>query len=105
MARRKKSYRRKTIGHPSLTSLMGGLIIANRINQGADPASTITGALMKGQFDSAVNRFLAYTPAMVTSAAGQKALIQGIGVAVLGAGVRKALPNVRLGTSKLYARI
>lgn len=105
MARRKKSYRRKTIGHPSLTSLMGGLIIANRINQGADPASTITGALMKGNFDAALNRFLVYTPAMVTSPAGQKALIQGIGVAVIGSAIRKGLPNVKLGTSKLYARI
>ena len=106
MARRKKSRsRRKGLPHPSLTSLMGGLIIGNRINEGADPKSTITGALMKGQFDVAINRFLVYTPAMVTSSAGQTALVKGIGVAVLGSAVRKALPNVKLGGSKIYARI
>lgn len=106
MARRKKTTRRKNgLPHPSITALAGGLIIANRINQGADKETTITGALAEGNFDSAVKRFMAYTPALVTTSGGQTALIQGIGVATVGAFIRKSLPMVKLGGSKIYARI
>ena len=91
--------------HPSLTSLAGALIIAKRINEGASSESTITGAIQAGNWDSALKRFMVYTPDLVTSSGGQTALFKGIAIATAGGFVRKALPNVRLGFGKVYARI
>ena len=106
MARRKKSRsRRKGLPHPSVTGLAGGLIVANYINQGNDSASTVTGALQSGDIDLALRRFMAYTPALVTSRKGQEALVKGIGVSVIGAGLRRTFKGVKLGTSKLYLTI
>ena len=105
MARRKKNYRRKSITHPSLTSVAGALIIAKRLNEGASPDSTVTGALASGNLNSALTRLMVYAPDLVTSTAGQSALVKGIGVATVGGFIRKALPNVKLGIGKFYARI
>ena len=96
---------RKSMPHPSVTGLASGALIANALNQGHDPGTTVIGALMDGNIEQAGKRFLDYAPALVTSKAGQKTLIQATGIAVLGAMVRKHIPNVKLGGSKIYARI
>ena len=96
---------RKSMPHPSVTGLASGALIANALNQGHDPGTTVIGALTDGNLEQAGQRFLKYAPALVTSKQGQKTLIQATGIAVLGAMVRKHIPNVKLGGSKIYARI
>jgi len=96
---------KRSIPHPSVTGLASGALIANALNQGADPGTTVIGALTDGNIELAGKRFLDYAPALVTSKAGQKTLIQATGIAVLGAMVRKHIPNVKLGSTKIYARI
>ena len=106
MARGKKNSRRKkSMPHPSLTSVAGALIIAKRINEGASADSTITGAIAEGNWNTALNRFMVYTPDLVTSSGGQSALFKGIAIATAGGFIRKSLPNVKLGFGRLYARI
>ena len=96
---------RKSMPHPSVTGLASGAIIASALNEGSQPGTTVVGALTEGNIELAGKRFLDYAPALVTSKAGQKKLIQATGIAVLGAMVRKHIPNVKLGGSKIYARI
>jgi len=96
---------RKSIPHPSITGLASGALIAKALNQGADPGSTVIGALMDGNIELAGKRFLDYAPALVTSKQGQKTLVAATGIAVLGAFVRKQVPNVKLGGNRLFARI
>ena len=96
---------KRTIPHPSITGLASGALIANALNQGHDPGTTVIGALTDGNIEQAGQRFLKYAPALVTSKIGQKTLIQATGIAVLGAMLRKHIPNVKLGSTKIYARI
>jgi len=96
---------RKSMPHPSITGLASGALIAKALNQGADPGSTVIGALTDGNLELAGKRFLDYAPALVTSKAGQKTLVAATGIAILGAFVRKQVPNIKLGGSRLYARL
>ena len=96
---------KRSIPHPSITGLASGAMIAHYLNEGADPGTTVIGALQKGDIESASKRFLDYAPALVTSQKGQQILIKATGVAILGAFVRKHVPNIKLGGSKIYARI
>ena len=96
---------KRTIPHPSITGLASGALIATALNEGHDPGTTVIGALIDGNIEMAGKRFLDYAPALVTSKQGQKTLIQATGIAVLGAIVRKHVPNIKLGGSKIYARI
>ena len=96
---------KRTIPHPSITGLASGAMIAHYLNEGADPGTTVIGALQQGNLESATKRFLDYAPALVTSQKGQQILIKATGVAILGAFVRKHVPNIKLGGSKIYARI
>jgi len=95
----------KRMPHPSITGLASGALIAKYLNEGASPGTTVIGALMEGNIELAGKRFLDYAPALVTSKQGQKTLVTATGIAVLGAFVRKQVPNVRLGGSRLFARI
>jgi len=95
----------KSIPHPSITGLASGALIAKYLNEGNSPGTTVIGALMDGNVESAGKRFLAYAPALVTSKPGQKTLISAVSIAVIGGFIRKAAPNVKLGGTKLYARI
>jgi len=95
----------KSIPHPSITGLASGALIAKALNQGADPGSTVIGAIMDGNIELAGKRFLDYAPALVTSKQGQKVLVSSIAIASVGAVLRKALPNVKLGSTRLFARI
>ena len=96
---------KRSIPHPSITGLASGAMIAKALNEGDKPGTTVIGALTEGNIDLAGQRFLAYAPALVTSKIGQKTLIQATGIAVLGAMLRKHIPNVKLGSTKIYARI
>ena len=96
---------RKSMPHPSITGLASGALIAKALNQGADPGSTVIGAITAGNIELAGKRFLDYAPALVTSKQGQQTLVQATSIAILGALVRKHVPNIKLGGSKLYARI
>jgi len=95
----------KRMPHPSITGLASGALIAKYLNEGASPGTTVIGALTEGNIELAGKRFLDYAPALVTSKQGQKVLVTATGIAVLGAFVRKQVPNVRLGGSRLFARI
>jgi len=95
----------KSIPHPSITGLASGALIAKYLNSGNSPGTTVIGALMDGNIETAGRRFLDYAPALVTSKQGQKTLISSIGIAVAGGLLRKAAPNIKLGGTKLYARI
>jgi len=96
---------RKSIPHPSITGLASGALIANYLNEGNSPGTTVLGALMEGNVELAGKRFLDYAPALVTSKQGQKALVSSIAIAVAGGLIRKAAPNVKLGGSRIFARI
>jgi len=96
---------KRAMPHPSITGLASGALIAKALNQGADPGSTVIGAIMDGNVELAGKRFLDYAPALVTSKQGQKTLVAATGIAILGAFVRKQVPNIKLGGSKLYARL
>jgi len=96
---------KKSIPHPSITGLASGALIAKYLNSGNSPGTTVIGALMDGNIETAGRRFLDYAPALVTSKQGQKTLISSIGIAVAGGLLRKAAPNIKLGGTKLYARI
>jgi len=96
---------KRAMPHPSITGLASGALIAKALNQGADPGTTVIGALTDGNIELAGKRFLDYAPALITSKAGQKTLVTATGIAVLGAMVRKHVPNIKLGGSRLYARI
>jgi len=95
----------KRMPHPSITGLASGALIAKYLNEGASPGTTVIGALTEGNIELAGKRFLDYAPALVTSKQGQKVLVSATGIAILGAFVRKQIPNVRLGGSKIFARI
>lgn len=96
---------KKSIPHPSITGLASGALIAKYLNSGNSPGTTVIGALMDGNVESAGRRFLDYAPALVTSKQGQKTLVSAIGIAVVGGFIRKAVPNVKLGGQKIFARI
>jgi len=96
---------KKSMPHPSITGLASGALIAKYLNEGASPGTTVIGALTEGNLELAGKRFLDYAPALVTSKQGQKTLVAATGIAILGAFVRKQVPNIRLGGSRLYARL
>jgi hypothetical protein len=96
---------KKSIPHPSITGLASGALIAKYLNEGNSPGTTVIGAIMAGNIETAGKRFLDYAPALVTSKQGQKTLISSIAIASAGAFLRKALPNVKLGSTRLFARI
>jgi len=96
---------KKSMPHPSITGLASGALIAKYLNEGNSPGTTVIGALTDGNLELAGKRFLDYAPALVTSKPGQKTLVAATGIAILGAFVRKQVPNIKLGGSRLYARL
>jgi hypothetical protein len=122
MARRKKTTRRrKTIPHPSITGLASGLIVGEALNAGypfSDPKGqgvavgtphhykdTVIQNIMKGDVNRAFNRLTHNASELVTAPGGRQHLGKAIGVAVVGAGVKKFIGNPKLGFGKFYFRI
>lgn len=94
--------------HPSITGLVSGALVLKAINRGDHQASGTTdvlAALKAGNVEQGINNLLHNIPELVTTSSGQKTLLTSIGIAAGGAWVRKTLPNVKLGGSKIFARI
>jgi len=118
MARRKKNTsRKKSIPHPSITGLAGGLIIGNALNAGYpadDPArggephhtsDTVISNITAGEGNRAFSRLSHNARELVMVKNGRKVLGQAIGIAIIGNVVRKWAGNPRLGFGKLYFKI
>jgi len=118
MARRKKSRKRtKGLPHPSVTGLASGLIVAQALNAGypaTDPArggephhkgNTVIGAAVDGQGGAALSRLSHNARELVMARGGRKLLGQAIGIAVVGAVIKKSIGNPKLGFGPLFFRI
>jgi len=122
MARRKKNARRrKAIPHPSITGLASGLIVGNSLNAGYpfhDPVKFGVGAgtphhytdtviqnAMAGDFSGAFSRLSHNASELVTARGGRAHLSKAIGVAVVGAGIKKFIGSPKLGFGKWYFTI
>ena len=79
---------KRTIPHPSITGLASGAIIANYLNQGHSPGTTVIGALRDSNLELAAGRLLDYSTSMITSTQGRKAIVSGAGIAIVGTAIR-----------------
>jgi len=126
MARRKKSRKRsKTIPHPSVTGLASGLIVGNALNAGYPFSSafleskglqslsgtphhytdTVIQNIMEGDISGSFSRLSHNAQELVTAKGGRQLLGKAVGVAVVGAGIKKFIGNPKLGFGKFYFRI
>ena len=105
MARRKKRSRKRPMVHPSITSIAGAATVGKFLNEGYNPETTVLKALQAGDFAGAARGFINYSEALVTTPKGRTALTKGVGITLLGAVARKALPNVKLGVGRWYLKI
>jgi len=96
---------RKSMPHPSITGLASGAMIAQYLNYGDTPQNSVIGAVSTGHYETAAQRLGNYSVALVGSNKGRKVLVGAVGIAIAGAFIRKNIPNVKLGGSKIYARI
>jgi len=98
-----------TTPHPSITGMAAGFTLVDDLNKSAGGASFGTGTVidnaLKGSFNNAFTLLSVNAQNMVKTPAGRTSLFQAVGIAAVGAWARKALPNVKIGGTKLYARI
>jgi len=93
--------RRKMITpHPSITGLAAGFTILDEMNRG-----DVIGLALTGKASAAVQLLSNNAQALVKTPSGRTSMIQAIAIAAAGAWARKALPGVKLGSTKIYARI
>jgi len=103
--------RRMSIPHPSVTGMAAGFTLLDELNSGvvgarvAGGSGTVIDNALKGSFNRAFVTLSSNAQNLVKTQPGRTALLQAVGIAALGAWARKALPNVKIGGSKLYARI
>ncbi len=95
----------KTLPHPSITGLASGALLLKALNEGNNPGTTVLGAALDGNLETAARRFLNYAPDLVTTSGGKKTLVTAISIAVAGGLVRKYAPGVKLGGQRIFARI
>jgi len=118
MARRKKSRKRvKGLPHPSVTGLASGLILAQALNagypataieRGGEPhhkTDSVIGNLTAGEGSRALSRLSHNAKELVMATGGRKLLGQAIGIAVVGAAIKKSIGNPKLGFGPLFFRI
>jgi len=106
MARRRTYSRKRAMPHPSITGMASGLSVAQYINTGGGAVSGGTVLkLLKTNPTTALEMATANTINLATTDTGKKVLTSAIGLALAGGIARKWLPNIRLGGSKIYARI
>jgi hypothetical protein len=105
--RRKRTMSKMKIPHPSVTGMAAGLNIVNYLNDagGSYTGDSVLKNLQAGDYFQALNRFRHTAAALVKWPSGKKALGESIGIAVIGAGVRKLAGNPKLGGTKLYFRV
>ena len=100
--------RKMFIPHPSITGMAAGFTLLDDLNKsvtGGLGAGTVIDESLKGNFNKAFITLSANAQNLVKTTTGRTALLQAVGIAALGAWARKALPNVKIGGTKLYARI
>jgi len=105
--RRKRTMSKMRIPHPSVTGMAAGFTILNYLND-ADGgySNSVLNEVSRGDYQKAFKRLMSTSRALVKWPSGKKALGESIGIAVIGAGVRKVAGNPKLGFSnKLYFRI
>jgi hypothetical protein len=113
--RRKKARKRNGMNiHPSITGLGAGLGVAQALNSGYPSASSpaghhhadsVTDNLQKGDITRAVNRLQHNSIELITNPNGTRYLTKLLGIAVVGAGIRKLAKNPKIGGTKFYFRI
>ena len=107
MARKRKM----SIPHPSITGMAAGFTLLDDLNRSVGGAGgfavggTVLDDTLKGNFPRALTTLSANAQNMVKTPSGRTSLLQAVGIAALGAWARKALPNVKIGGTRLYARI
>ena len=99
---RRKTYRRKpAMPHPSITGLAAGLSVASYLNSNSgivlNEALSIPATAFKTLADNAQS--------MSKTDPGRATLASAIVIAAAGGWVRKALPSIKLGGSKIYMRV
>ena len=108
MARRRTYSRRKpAMPHPSITGMASGLSVAQYLNSGggAQTGTTVLKLLQKSQLSDGLQMASANAVNLATSDTGKKVLSSAIVLAAAGGLARKWFPNIKLGGSKIYARI
>jgi len=86
--------------HPSITGLAAGFTILDDLNKG-----DVIGVALQGKASAAVQLLSTNAQNLVKTPAGRTSMIQAIAIAAAGSWARKALPGVKLGSTKIYARI
>ena len=99
-----------TVPHPSVTGMAAGFTLLDDLNKSAVGAragasGTVIAEALKGDFNRAFVTLSSNAQNLVKTTSGRTSLLQAVGIAALGAWARKALPNVKIGGSKIYARI
>ena len=107
MARRRTYSRRRAMPHPSITGMASGLSVAQYLNSGggSQTGTTVLKMLGKSQLSEGLQFASANAVNLVTSDVGKKVLSSAIVIAAAGGLARKWFPNIKLGGSKIYARI
>ena len=101
--------------HPSITGMAAGLSVANYLNSGKTVSTGIGGLSAKsagvikdiadGKLNDAFGTLSANAVNLATSTTGKKVLSSAIVIAAAGGLARKWFPSIKLGGSKIYARI
>jgi len=86
--------------HPSITGLAAGFTILDDLNRG-----DVVGVALAGKANAALMLLSKNAQNLVKTPTGRTSLIQAIAIGAAGAWARKALPGVKLGGTKIYARI
>ena len=102
---------RKTMPHPSLTGLASGAMVLSWLNSKSgwtgrtEGKESVSSWLMKGNIDKAFNRLLENTKTLFKPGHGLPVATGAVALAVAGSIARKHIPNVKIGSSKVYARL
>jgi len=106
---RKRTYgrRRPAMPHPSITGMASGLSVAQYLNSGggSQAGTTVLKLLAKSQLSDGLQMASANAVNLATTSTGKKVLSSAIVIAAAGGLVRKWFPSIKLGGSKIYARI
>jgi len=108
MARRRTYGRRRpAMPHPSITGMASGLSVAQYLNAGggAQTGTTVLKLLQKSQLSDGLQMASANAVNLAMSDTGNKVLSSAIVLAAAGGLARQWFPNIKLGGSKIYARI
>ena len=93
--------------HPSLTGMASGLSVAQYLNSGggSQTGTTVLKLLGKSQISEGLQFASANAVNLVTSPTGKKVLSSAIVIAAAGGLARKWFPSIKLGGSRIYAKI